>query len=301
MIELNPETTTTIDKEFHQLKWRPTSADLPGVPLMPATNNIAAISMFKDEDDVAYINLLWHYYLGIRNFVILDNLSSDDTPYEIQRFAKDYPDAKVHLIQDQEVGYYQSQKLTALAEIAYAIWGVEWIYPFDADEFMYLYRAPLKIVLNSINQHRCLGLPMRTQITTSFDNESEPNVLKRIVYRQKEDQLDAKIIVRWQRGMVIDQGNHGARNSDGSILAHIPAEDFGMFLRHYQLRSKKHIRSKIVNGGKAYEAAPNLPEAAGLHWRIWYREYQQKGEELVNTLYAAESQNPGALYDPLIS
>lgn len=260
----------------------------PAAPL-PETTIIAGVSMFKDEEEIAYANLTWHYQLGIKRFVILDNLSSDNTAEEIRRFADDYSDAQVYLVEDREVGYYQSRKMTAAANLAYKMWGTEWIFPFDADELLCSFRAPLQTVLESVSSEcKWIKLPWRNHVLQHLYSETELNPLKRMTHRLKFEDPDYNLggfIARWQPSFVVDQGNHCVLHQGKQIPGQINGEDLGLVLRHYQFRSKDHIRRKIINGGKAYEKAQDLNQTFGPHWKQRYIQYQQQGQDFVNQFY----------------
>ena len=263
---------------------------------------VAGVTMFKDEQDIAYHNLVWQYNQGIKRFVVLDNMSSDNTPQEVKRFADDYADTQVYLIEDPEVGYYQSRKMTAAAEFAHKMWGAEWILPFDADEILCSFRGLLHTVLESIpREHICIKLPYKVHLLRSFYDDLEPNPFKRITHRQKGDiDKGAKVIIRWQSGMVIGQGNHNV-TIDGNFLPITNNKNLGLIFRHYPFRSKEHIRQKVINGGKAYEAAKDLPKNQGGAWKQWDSEYKIKGEKKIEEMYNFQVEGfPDAIYDPAI-
>jgi hypothetical protein len=264
--------------------------------------SLAGVSMFKDEEDIAYLNLAWHYSLGIKKFVILDNMSSDNTPKEIRRFSQDYPDAQVYLIEDRVVGYYQSRKMTAAAEFAHKIWGIEWIFPFDADEFLCSLRVPLETILESIGcEYSFVKILWRHHVLKSIYDQSEPNPLKRMTHRRRTENPRLNLggfIVRWQSGMTIEQGNH-LPLLNGNPVPKINGQELGLVLRHYQFRSRDHIIKKIINGGQAYKAAPELAESFAPHWKLWYHQYQTKGEEFIDEFYTSlVNECPDSVYDP---
>ena len=264
--------------------------------------SIAGVSMFKDEEDIVYLNLAWHYSLGIKKFAILNNMSSDNTLGEIKRFSQDFPDAQVYLIEDRVVGYYQSRKMTAAAEFAHKLWGVEWIFPFDADEFLCSFRVPLQTVLESIGyEYSFVKILWRNHILKSTYDRSELNPLKRMTHRRKTENPRHNLggfIVRWQSGMTIEQGNHLPLLHEKPV-PRVNGQDLGLVLRHYQFRSREHIRKKIINGGRAYEAAPELAESFAPHWKLWYEQFKTRGEEFIDEFYASKvAEFPDSVYDP---
>lgn len=44
--------------------------------------------MVKDEEDVIFENLVWHFCVGFRKFIIVDNNSTDKTRILIEKFQK---------------------------------------------------------------------------------------------------------------------------------------------------------------------------------------------------------------------
>ncbi|MGK7936148.1 MAG: tetratricopeptide repeat protein [Xenococcaceae cyanobacterium] len=267
----------------------------------PEEHLIASVSGFKDEADIAYYCLEWQYSLGVRRFVILDNMSLDNTAQEIRRFAAEHKNAMVYLIEDSEIRHYQSQKMTAAAEFAYKLWQTEWILPFDADEFLCSSHQPLHTILENIPKERlCIKIPLKNHVLTSIDDHSEKNPLKRMCYRAnpKRGKKIFKVIIRWQPGMVIGQGNHKVC-LHGDLVDSLNGEELGLFIRHYPWRSKKHLKRKILNGGRAHQEDSNI--IGGLRWRKPYILYKLGYEEYLDELYKTKIRNPdNFIYDPAI-
>jgi|GEM_PF-3193062 hypothetical protein len=261
---------------------------------------VAGVCVVKDEEDIIYHNLLWHYHQGIKRFVVMDNMSTDNTQNEIRRFADQYSDTLIYLMEDREKGHYQSRKLTAAAEFAHRMWKAEWILPFDGDEILCSLKAPLLQVLASLNKEDlCISLPWRNHVLRTFDDYSKSNPLQRMTHRQKSDSLGIKVMIRWQTGMLISQGNHSVHRK-GKISC-VPGHKIGLLLRHYRFRSKNHLKQKFMNKGKAYEAAPDLPEGAAPLQKKWYKEYLEGGETFIEDFYDNEvNEYQDAVYDPAI-
>lgn len=300
--ELNKSFTQLSPSLIQKQPLNPRSQPRKKIENIEETVIVAGVTMFKDEEDVAYHNLVWHYNMGIKRFVIMDNLSSDNTASEVRRFANDYLDAQVYLIEDPEVGYYQSRKMTAAAEFAYKMWGAEWILPFDADEILCSFRSPVHTVIESLGkEHIALSLPYKVHVMRSFDDSSETNPFKRMAYRTQSDvHQGAKVIIRWQSGMIIGQGNHNV-TIDGKSVPITKGTDLGLALRHYPFRSKEHIRQKVINGGKAYEAAADLRKKYGRSWKAWNEGYKKLGEKYIDQMYEYQvKQYPDAIYDPAV-
>ncbi len=82
----------------------------------------AAVTMVKDEADIIHANLAWLFRHGLRRFVVMDNLSTDGTASEIQRFSQGHPEADLVMLTDPVVAHYQAQKVTTMARLAARRW-----------------------------------------------------------------------------------------------------------------------------------------------------------------------------------
>jgi glycosyltransferase involved in cell wall biosynthesis len=91
---------------------------------------VAALMIVRDEADVLAVNLAHHRAVGIDEFWIVDNGSTDATP-DILRAAS--VDAHVHVTRD-DGPFAQSSMTTQLAREAHRA-GADWVLPIDADEF----------------------------------------------------------------------------------------------------------------------------------------------------------------------
>src|SRR5688500_3550726 len=92
------------------------------------------VAMMRDEQDVAYDVITHLADEGFDAVIIADNRSTDGTANQLAQARHDVKDRlRVHLIEDHDPGYYQSRKMTGLADAAFAS-GATWIVPFDADE-----------------------------------------------------------------------------------------------------------------------------------------------------------------------
>ena len=263
---------------------------------------IAGISTVKDEEDIIYHSLAWQYQQGIKKFVILDHQSSDNTVQEIKRFRNDHPGAILHLIEDKDPSFYKYRKLTGAAELAHRIWGVEWIFPFDADELLCSSKTGLPTLLKEVEkQHNCIRLDNIIYILRSFYDHSESNPIKRMTHRMKNTSGQGyKVLVRWKPGMVIGQGQHDVC-LNGKSVSYIYGKPLGLFIRHYPFRSKEHIKQKIIKGGQAYAATQGFPERVGRAWKKWYGQYQVTGEEYVDEVYNSHlSGYKDAVHDPAL-
>lgn len=242
---------------------------------------VAAVCMLKDEADIAAITvgrMARHTDLVIA----ADNGSTDGTREIIAAIDG------VEVIDDPEVGYYQSQKMTALAMRAAAA-GAEWVIPFDADE---VWTAHDGSRLGDV----LAALPEEAMI-------AEATVLDHVAiggetlspWRREEVLPLRKVACRPRADLVIAQGNHGATYETTALTVTGHLE-----VHHFPHRSAEQMIRKARNGAAAY-AATDLPEDVGAHWRQWGELSDQQLREVFHRYYfSADPEADGLIFDPCV-
>lgn len=228
------------------------------------------VSMMKNEVDVAYGVVMHMASEGLAGIIVADNGSTDGTRDALESAARD-AGVRLRIIDDPEVGYYQSRKMTALAHRAGVAETADWIVPFDADEIWYSpgwTSWPLAEVLEAQPDDVMIcGARLFNHWTSSTDPADETDPFRRIRQRQAEAQALPKVAVRWRADLTIHQGNHDAHYGD----PHAPTpvlRTTELEIRHFPYRSLNHFIRKARQGAAAY-AATDLPEWYGAHWRSY--------------------------------
>ncbi len=219
-------------------------------------------TMVKDEADVIATTIR-HMATQVDALIVADNMSTDGTGEIIQETLADLNIPSMQLL-DDEVGYYQSTKMTGLARMAHDMFDADWIVPFDADEIWYSPFAPrIADTLAGIpNPYMVVPADLYDHVCTAEDPD-EPDPVLRIGWRRTTPGKFPKVAVRWHESLVIEMGNHGAVYDQWQPLFN-PA----LVVRHFPYRSVEQVLSKIRNGAAAYQAT-DLDPMYGAHWRQW--------------------------------
>lgn len=220
-----------------------------------------AVGMVKDEGDVIYDTVTHLASEGVSGIIVADNLSTDDTAAELERAKQDIGDCRLLVVSDDEVGYYQSAKITALAHEA-AMMGASWIIPFDADEVWYHPTHRLDVIAEYADHagQRVIWADMWNHYVTDDDHRGRP--FEAMVYRHPEMNPLPKVMFRWHDRAEVHMGNH-----DVTLPGHVMRSPERVAIRHFSNRSAQQFLRKSRNGAAAYAAAVDLPGFYGTHWR----------------------------------
>lgn len=248
---------------------------------------VAAVTMVRDEADIIE-STVRHMLTQVDVVIVADNRSIDGT----REILEGMP---VHLVDDPQIGYYQSQKMTNLAHMAREQHGADWVVPFDADEWWYSPAGRIADVLETMDSWPIVTAELYDHVATGADPGGVPPV-ESIGYRRREPVPLPKVACRTASDLVIEQGNHGAHYDAPAPRAP------GLVVRHFPYRSPEQFARKALNGAEAY-AATDLPDDVGRHWREYGRIAVENGPEALHDVFrrwfwVAE---PGddLIYDPV--
>lgn len=243
------------------------------------------VTMVRDEADVIYHTLCHLAGENLDGIIVADNLSTDETRAEIERAQRDLAEGtpweracEIILVEDNEPGYYQSAKMTALAARAANEHGARWIVPFDADELWYTKGDRLGIHLANIGGWvNVVQAPLYNHFPSSIDPAGSVP-FETIEWRQREPGALPKVCFRWSPEITILQGNHAISGGTGHVVHN------GVQLRHFPYRTFEQFKHKAEMGAAAY-AATDLPLSEGAHWRQYGAILERHGEDALREVY----------------
>lgn len=218
---------------------------------------VIAISMVRDEADIVE-STVRHMATQVDRLVIADNRSQDGTRDLLEALSKELP---LTVLDEPQVGYYQSQAMTELARRAEAN-GAEWIVPFDADEWHYSPHGRIADVL-----HDCRGeivmAPCYNHVATGEDSPEQTDPVVRLRWRERAPYHLPKVVCRASPDLTIGQGNHTV--SYGREVDRVRGK---LAIRHFPYRSPEQFERKIRNGAAAIKAT-GFVESVCIHWRTY--------------------------------
>jgi hypothetical protein len=215
---------------------------------------VVAVGMVKDEADVL-VATVHHLFTQVDAVVVADNLSMDGTSDLLRGLAEVWPD-QLLVLDDDEPGYYQSQKVTHLANVARREFGADWVVPFDADEWWYSPFGTVKEVLEPIApQWLVVPVPIYNHVVTGADESAVANPFHRLGWREVAPLPLHKVACRWREDLVIEMGNHGARYDGGATIY----TERPLVIRHFPYRSA-FPRATARTGGSGASSATTSSE-----------------------------------------
>lgn len=265
--------------------------------------SVIGVTMVKDEADVIERTLRHLHAEGLDGVVALENQSADDTTRILSRLREELGGDWLHVVDDPEVGYWQSAKMTAAAKMARDVYGATWVLPFDADEVWTT--SDERSLRDAIMLH---GDGANGQAAMLFDHYAtaldpgepdapEDDPFTRMGWRSATPLSLPKVVVRAAAMRRIDAGNHGAKLTEATW-----SSGHYLAVHHFPWRGPEQAVRKVTNGSRAYKAT-NLPETTGLHWRQMGDALDALGPDAIRAwwrdgFFYSDPAASGLVYDP---
>lgn len=224
-----------------------------------------AVSLVKNELDILPLVLDHLFAQGVDKILVADNLSDDGTWEYLQERSQQ--DSRLIVARDTDPVYYQSEKMTYLAHLAWRA-GARWIIPFDADEFWYASGQSLKDYFSSTSNSVIYAGFHHTVPT----QDSPANLKEAELVMDSADSFPGKVAFRSHPLAIVIRGNHdvarlGERSQDLNIV-------------HVLYRGTQQIQRKVQQGTQSTKlTGKNLSDYAP-HWEAGSRLSPQEIEEV---------------------
>lgn len=262
---------------------------------------LSAVMMVKNEAAMLSVNLAYHRAMGIKDFWVVDNGSTDGTTELLEHERRVHGDVRWTSEPDR---FSQSELTTEIAAEAFAA-GSDWILPIDADEFWWIADGSLQGALRSARgvgaiicevdnfvQHRSVIDELASSLKTmtysavplgTIETAQELVEAGKIAF--VESAYPPKQILRASRRLVIGIGNHSAGNVAGSR-----ERSSTIRVLHAPIRSPAALHRRAALGRQFEEHCPD--PGLGWHVRRWAR---LESEGTLGVDWDANSQRFGRL------
>ncbi|MEM7464537.1 MAG: glycosyltransferase family 2 protein, partial [Pseudomonadota bacterium] len=217
-------------------------------------SKIAAVSMVKDEGDIIGLNLEHLVRHGIKSFIIYDDGSKDNTLEEIEAVGSRHKDVKIVLVNYSNSFKKKADILNALGILAQKLFEVEWIFAFDADDFLFVAPGP-RISLESKNLDYILLPWLHLQ-----PDQFSADYIKQLAAANSVDSAiphKFKAIVKLSNRTSIKSGQHHVINRGIRPAIGIDGARAGMASVHFPIRTKSQFYEKFAVSPKPRKIDPD--------------------------------------------
>ena len=235
--------------------------------------------LVRDEEDILRANLDYHLDRGVDFVIATDNRSEDATVAILEDYERR---GVLRLIHEPDDDYAQGRWVTRMARLAATEHGADWVINNDADEFWCPPGDDLRVVLQSVPAGPDAVLVPRFNFVVPADGP-EPDrrpFHERMMVRYaepfdpiKRGPVQPKMAHRAHAAARVLQGNHDVQWPGRGAVA----DDSGIEILHFPIRTEAQFANKIAKGGAAYERNQDVPERYGRRWRRLL-EAQRRGE-----------------------
>ena len=228
--------------------------------------------LVRDEEDIVRANLDYHLARGVDFVIATDNRSEDGTVAILEEYEAR---GVLRLLHEPDDDYAQGRWVTRMARLAATDHGADWVINNDADEFWCPPGDDLRVALQSVPEGTDAVLVPRFNFVVPADGPGGPGAdprpfAERMTVRYavpydpiKGGPVQPKMAHRAHPEARVLQGNHDVHWPGRGAVA----EDSGIEILHFPIRTEAQFANKIAKGGAAYARNTELPPEVGHQWR----------------------------------
>lgn len=256
-------------------------------PLNGGQPRVTAVVLARDEWPLLGVAVVHALRLGFDDVVVLDHASTDESPAGLATIAEHY-DGRLRILRSDHNGYHQEAATALLIETAVA-GGADWVYVFDADEFLLidpartihevLAAAPTHAtavryeVHNWIAPHDFDDTDLHAYRSLRHRAAANAGLPARIPPEERRAALasgevnffafpfKSKLIVRATSDVLLAAGSHELRWPPDALIVDLPPQT--LRAAHLPMLSPRRVAMRVERGALA--AKENQPAWFGWH------------------------------------
>jgi len=255
---------------------------------------LVAVSIVKNEADIieAFVR---HTHAWVDFHLIFDHDSTDGTREILAGLVRE--GLPLALFTDDVLANLQHVRSNALARVAFADRGADWVLPLDADEILCApSRAALEQSLASGPDDQPVTLAMHNYVPTPADEASEPNPIRRLHHRRPVESTTVKIAIPRRLGVdpgvSAGKGNHALYRGTEALPARKLAN---VWLAHFSLRSPHQQVLRVLTAELQKLARGRAHEGLDVHYRLGFQLLAEDPERFFSTVLEPAA---GLTHDP---
>lgn len=266
---------------------------------------VVSITRLLDEADIIE-SFVRHNAMHIDHFIFMDNGSKDGTIEILEQLRLE--GISIIIFQNKSVSFREAPFNTKMFMDAVRIYGAEWIFCLDADEFIDDSRvaggldAALRRCSEMETRHLALRIPLYEYRRSIGDDAGEINV----VLRQRRHLPPfgvSKVFLSGtlaSMGATVGGGNHDAF-VDGQAVASFTEP--GLRLAHFAERSHQQVVAKWIKGWAKVLATGIAATSSGasLHYRVPFEIIRDRPEDLLRNKSFIENDDERLFIDDPIT
>lgn len=238
--------------------------------------------LVKNEESIIRENIEFHKSMGVDGFIVTDNDSTDNTC----EILKEYKNRGwvLEIINEPAQDYSQADWVHRMAMLAKNKYKADWIINADADEFWCSRSGSLK---NEISESSANMLHVPIFNMLDMNGKWQNNIYrivselpdadaKKLIQENKLCRFNQfsrqipKVLVRASDYVHIHMGNHNA----DMVFRHKNIISKDIMIYHFNSRGFEQFKTKMINGGAAFERNQKLGKDMGAHWRYFYNGFK---------------------------